>query len=77
VGKDEDLSVSGPAAGRGLWKGGLTVQLLPPHTLPAVPSVSFSVFHLAIPNIVAWVLVFAIVLVAAWIRLPKIFESGS
>jgi hypothetical protein len=26
---------------------------------------------------VAWVLVFAIVLVAAWIRLPKIFESGS
>jgi len=53
------------------------VQLLPPQTLPAVPHVSFSVFHLAIPNIVAWVLVFVIVLIAAWMRLPKIFDSGS
>ena len=43
----------------------MTVQLLPPQTLPAVPYVSFSVFNLAIPNIVAWVLVFAIVVVRA------------
>jgi hypothetical protein len=55
----------------------MTVQLLPPQTLPAVPYVSFSVFNLAFPNIVAWVLVFAIILVAAWIRLPKCFEPGS
>jgi hypothetical protein len=53
------------------------VHLLPPQTLPAVPSVSFSVFHLAIPNIVAWALVFAIVVLAAWLRLPKYFEPGS
>ena len=53
------------------------MHLLPPQTLPAVPSVSFSIFHLAIPNIVAWVLVVGIVLVAAWIRLPKCFEPGS
>ena len=75
--QDEDIAVSAPAAGRGPWKGGLTVQLLPPQTLPAVPHVSFSVFNLAIPHIVAWALVFAIVLVAAWIRLPKIFEPRS
>ncbi len=53
------------------------MDLLPAQALPAVPSVSFSVFHLAIPNIVAWVLVLAIALVAAWIRLPKVFEPGS
>ena len=75
--KDKDIFVSVPAAGRGPGKGGLTVQLLPPQTLPAVPDVSFSVFHLAIPNIVAWVLVVVLVVVAAWIRLPKIFEPGS
>ena len=68
------MSGVGPATGRGPGKGGRTVQLLPPQTLPSVPSVSFSIFHLAIPNIVAWVLVFAIVLVAAWMRLPKCFE---
>ena len=75
--KAEDISISGPAAGRKPGKGGLIVQLLPPQTLPAVPYVSFSVFNLAFPNIVAWVLVFAIILVAAWIRLPKCFEPGS
>ena len=53
------------------------MQLLPPQTLPVVPSVSFGVFHLAIPNIVAWVLVLVIVVVAAWMRLPKVFEPGS
>jgi hypothetical protein len=53
------------------------VQPLPAQALPAVPHVSFSVFHLAIPNIVAWVLIFAIVLVAARLRLPKLFEPGS
>ena len=74
--KAEDISISGPAAGRKPGKGGLIVQLLPPQTLPAVPSVSFSVFHLAIPNIVAWALVVVIVLIAAWMRLPKCFEPG-
>jgi hypothetical protein len=53
------------------------MEPLPAQMLPAVPHVSFSVFHLAIPNIVAWVLVFGIVLVAASIRLPKFLERGS
>jgi hypothetical protein len=50
------------------------LQPLPPETLPSVHFVAFSIFNFAIPNIVAWVLVFAIVLIAAWLRLPKIFE---
>jgi len=53
------------------------MQLLPPQTLPAVPLVSFGVFHLAIPDIVGWLLVFAIFLLASPIRLPKFFEPGS
>ena len=53
------------------------MELLPPQMLPSVPSVSFSVFHLALPNVVAWVLVVVIVLVAARTRLPKIFEPGA
>jgi hypothetical protein len=53
------------------------MQPLPAQALPAAPHVSFSVFNLAIPNIVAWVLVFAIVLVAAGIRLPRFFEPRS
>lgn len=47
---------------------------LPPETLPTVPHVAFSIFNFAITNIIAWVLVFVVVLIAAWLRLPKIFE---
>jgi hypothetical protein len=53
------------------------VQPLPPQTLPAVPHVSFGIFNFAIPDIVAWLSVFVIVLVAAWVRLPEFFERGS
>jgi hypothetical protein len=45
--------------------------------LPAVPHVSFGIFNLAIPDIVAWILVFAIVLIAAGVRLPKLFEPDA
>jgi hypothetical protein len=45
--------------------------------LPAVPHVSFSIFNFTIPDIIAWLSVFVIVLLAAWIRLPGFFESGS
>jgi hypothetical protein len=54
-----------------------TTQLLPPQMLPAVPHIAFSIFNFAIPNIFAWVTVFALVLLAAWARLPKIFEPGA
>jgi len=53
------------------------VEPLPAQALPVVQHVSFSVFDLAVPNIVAWLLVFAIVLVAARLRLPKLFEPGA
>jgi hypothetical protein len=53
------------------------VEPLPAAALPAVPHVMFSVFNLALPNIVAWALVVAVVLVAARLRLPKFFEPGS
>lgn len=50
------------------------MQPLPPEMLPTVPYVAFSIFNLAIPDIIAWVLAFSLVLLAAWTRLPKIFE---
>ncbi|MEJ2707926.1 MAG: hypothetical protein P8074_09980 [Anaerolineales bacterium] len=50
------------------------MEPLPPAMLPAVPHVTFSIFNLAIPNIVAWGLVIVLFFVAAWLRLPKIFE---
>jgi len=38
--------------------------------------VSFSVFDLAIPNLVAWALVDVALLVAAWGRLPGFLEAS-
>jgi hypothetical protein len=45
--------------------------------LPPVPYIAFSIFNFAIPNIIAWLLVFGLVLLAAWARLPGIFEPES
>jgi len=53
------------------------VQPLPPQMLPAVPHVSFSIFNFAVPDIVAWLSVFVIVLLAAWIRLSGLFEPDA
>jgi hypothetical protein len=50
------------------------MEPLPPELLPTVPHVVFGIFDLAIPNIVAWGVVIAAVLLAAWVRLPKFFE---
>jgi len=58
-------------------KGGNTVEPLAPELLRTVPHVAFSVFNLAIPNIIAWAVLIFIFVVAAWARLPKIFEPGS
>lgn len=49
---------------------------LPTQLLPAVPHVIFSVFDLALPNIVAWALIDAILLIAAWARLPSVLEPA-
>ncbi len=53
------------------------MQELPPQLLPAVPHISFSIFNLAIPNILAWITVIGLVLIAAWARLPRLFEPDS
>lgn len=53
------------------------MEPLPPQMLPAVPHVTFGIFNLAIPNIVAWLTLVVVFFVAAWVRLPKIFEAGS
>ncbi len=50
------------------------MEALPPEALRAVPHIVFSVFDLAIPNIIVWAVVIFIFIVAAWLRLPKIFE---
>ena len=50
---------------------------LPPAMLPATPHIAFWIFDLAIPNIIAWLVVITIFFVAAWARLPKIFEPKS
>jgi hypothetical protein len=49
------------------------MDLLPPEMLSTAPHVTFSIFNLAIPNILAWVTVIIIFCVAVWLRLPKIF----
>jgi len=49
------------------------MDLLPPEMLSTVPHVTFSIFNLSIPNIIAWATVIVIFFIAAWLRLPKIF----
>jgi hypothetical protein len=53
------------------------MEQLPPQMLPAVPHLKFSIFDLAIPNIIAWLAVILILFVGAWARLPKFFEPNS
>lgn len=53
------------------------MEQLPAQMLPTVRHVIFWVFNLAIPNIIAWLGLIIIFFVAAWARLPKLFESES
>jgi len=52
------------------------VQLLPTQLLSAAPHVVFGVFDLALPNLVAWALVDMTLLLAAWLRLPRLLEPA-
>jgi hypothetical protein len=58
-------------------KGGNAMEPLPPEALRAVPHIAFSIFNLAIPNIIAWAILISIFVIAAWARLPKIFGPES
>ena len=53
------------------------MEPLPAEAMRAVPHVSFWVFNLAIPNIIVWGVLILGFVVAAWARLPRIFEAGS
>jgi hypothetical protein len=47
---------------------------LPPEALPAVPHIVFSFFNLAIPDLIALVVVIVLFVAAIWARLPRFFE---
>jgi hypothetical protein len=51
--------------------------MLPPELLSPVPHVTFGIFNLAIPDIIAWITVIVIFVAAAWVRLPKFLEPKS
>ena len=53
------------------------MEPLPPQVMPAVPYLKFGIFDLAIPNIIAWLTVIFLLLIAAWARLPKFFEPNA
>ncbi len=53
------------------------MEPLPPEALRAVPHIAFSIFNLAIPNMIAWAILISIFAIAAWARLPKIFGPES
>ncbi|HVC19195.1 MAG TPA: hypothetical protein VNE16_03890 [Vicinamibacterales bacterium] len=50
---------------------------LPPDALPAVPHLAWSVFNLAIPNLVAWLVVLVALVAGLSTRLPRVFEPGA
>jgi hypothetical protein len=47
---------------------------LPTELLTSAKFLAFSIFNWTVPNIIAWGLVIGLFLVAAALRLPKIFE---
>lgn len=53
------------------------MEQLPPQLLPAVPHLTFGIFNLAIPNLLAGMTTVVIFGLATWARLPKFFEPQS
>ncbi|MFN2103307.1 MAG: hypothetical protein ACK2U0_20465 [Candidatus Promineifilaceae bacterium] len=53
------------------------MEQLPPQLLPAVPHIIFGIFDLAIPDLIAWIMIIVLFFIAAWARLPKFFEPAS
>ncbi len=49
-------------------------QELPTQLLPAVPHFTFSIFNIAIPNLIAWILVVVVFFAAVRARLPHWLE---
>lgn len=51
--------------------------MIPAQGLPPVPHLVFGIFNLAIPDIIAWLLVLIIFFLSIWLRLPKFFEGDN
>jgi hypothetical protein len=49
-------------------------QELPTQLLPAVHHFAFSVFNVAIPNLIMWGVVVVLFIAGGWSRLPRLFE---
>jgi len=49
---------------------------LPAQMLPAVPHITFGIFNLAVPNIIAWGSIALIFAIALWVRIPNLFKPG-
>jgi len=49
---------------------------LPAQLLAAVPHFAGSIFNVAWPNLIAWILAVVALFGAAWLRLPRLFERA-
>ncbi len=49
--------------------------MIPAQGLPPVPHLAFGIFNLAIPDIIAWMIVLIVFAISIWLRLPKFFEG--
>ncbi len=49
-------------------------QELPAQLLPAVSHAAFSIFNVAIPNLIMWCVALVLFVVGGWLRLPHLFE---
>ena len=47
---------------------------IPTSLLASVPHVDFGIFNLAWPNVVVWAGLLVVLLAAAWLRMPVLFE---
>ncbi len=50
---------------------------VPAQLQPSVPHVVFGIFNVAVPNLIAWLVVVGVFALAVWARLPKSFERGA
>ncbi len=53
------------------------MEPLPAQLMPVTAHVVFGIFNLAIPNILAGAALISVFFLAAWARLPRIFEPGA
>jgi hypothetical protein len=50
---------------------------IPTSLMASVPHVVFGIFNLALPNVIVWAGLIAVLGTASWLRIPGIFEPVS